>query len=251
MVSKAEVVKPQAFPAGYTLVGDRYTVLDKLLNPGDSIMAERGTMMYTSPGVVMRTRFNGYGAFAGEAIAKVEFTNKGEEAAHVGLATNMPMAIVIPVEMDRHGGLLNCKRGAYMAGDPSVRVLPKILPTASCLACCCSGMPPVIQSLRGTGFAVLNAGGTVLKKELAADEEIIVDSGSVVAFSGSVDYDVRASGNLLACCCGGEGFFNTKLTGPGTVYLQTLSYEGLARMLVTVRQQGDDAKGKGTSGEED
>ncbi|KAG8463439.1 hypothetical protein KFE25_004950 [Diacronema lutheri] len=235
-MSKAEVVKEQVFPNGYTVIGERYCILDKSLEPGEVVQAERGTMMYMTPNVEMSTKFNGTAILSGEPIAKVHFTNKGTATERVGLATNMPMAVVVPIEMDRHAGILNCKRGAYMASDTTVRVMPKMLPSRSCTACLCGGMPPVIQELRGTGFAVINAGGTIVKQVLAPGQELIVSSDSIVAFTDTVGFDVRQVGSLLTCCCGGEGFFNTVLTGPGTVYLQTLSYERLARQLVVVHE---------------
>jgi uncharacterized protein (AIM24 family) len=240
----ATVVEQQAFPNGYTVLGTRYSVVDKALQPGEAIMAERGTMMYMSEGVSMKTKFGGAAILSGEAIAKVQFVNdKGSGTAHVGLATNMPMAMVIPIEMARHDGRLNCKRGAFMAADPTVRVFPKFLPARSLAACCCGGMPPVIQELTGTGFAVINAGGTVLKQQLEEGQSILVSTDSIVAFTDGVGYDVRTTGSLLMCCCGGEGLFNTELTGPGTVYLQTVSYEKLTRQLVTVVEAGGASAG--------
>lgn len=236
-MSKAEVVREQVFPNGYTVIGDRYSILEKALDPGESVVAESGTMMYMTPNVKMSTKFNGLALLSGEGVAKVQFTNTGSAGTErVGLATNMPMAMVIPIEMERlSNNVLNCKRGAYMASDNTVSVTPKILPARSLAACCCGGMPPIIQELRGTGFAVINAGGTVLKQDLANGQELVVSTDSVVAFTDTIGYDVRATGSVLTCCCGGQGLFNTVLTGPGTVYLQTLSYEQLIRQLVTVQ----------------
>lgn len=60
----------------------------------------------------------------------------------------MPMALVIPFDVGQMGSL-NCKRGAFMAGDSTVKVFPKFLPASSPLACCCGGMPPLIQNVQG------------------------------------------------------------------------------------------------------
>mmetsp|Transcript_29360 Transcript_29360/g.72344 ORF Transcript_29360/g.72344 Transcript_29360/m.72344 type:complete len:212 (+) Transcript_29360:303-938(+) len=193
-------------------------------------------MMYMTDGLTMSTKFTGMAIFSGEAVAKVRFTNNTDSDGHVGMATNMPMACVIPIHMEDYGGQLNCKRGAYMAGDETVKVGVKILPARSTAACCCGGMPPVIQGLSGSGMALINAGGTLVKKDLANGEILIIDSDSLVAFTDTIAYDVRRVGSLLTCCCGGEGMFNTSLMGPGTVWLQTLSYDRLISQLVTVRE---------------
>ena len=157
----------------------------------------------------------------------------------------MPMAIIFP--WDTSQGTLNCKRGAWLAGDAGVRVMPKILPAASAAACCCGGMPPLIQEVNGQGIALLNAGGTVVKRELSAGETLLVDSDAVVGFTDGIRYDVRQVGSPLACMCGGEGCFNTELSGPGTIYLQSLSYEKLIKTLVTTNGAGNKKKDESIS----
>lgn len=168
--------------------------------------------------------------FTGEPLAKLKYTNTGSQTGFLGLMPHMPMAMVIPYDIGPTASL-NCKRGAFMAGDESVQVRPKLLPARSALACCCGGMPPIIQHLTGSGTALLNAGGTVMMKQLGPNEKLMVDSHSVVAFTDGIGYDVRTVGTLVTACCGGEGCFLTELEGPGTVYVQTLSYEKLLNML--------------------
>jgi len=74
---------------------------------------------------------------------------------------------------------------------------------------------------------------------------MLVDTDAVVGFSPSVTYDVRKVGSCLSCCCGREGCFNTKLVGPGDIYLQTVSYEKLAKLLVSDQSGGGGKKGGG------
>lgn len=202
-----------------------------MLGPGETYQGEPGTMFHMSDGMKQRARFAGWRVFTGEGLAKIQFTNHGAGPGYLGLTPNMPMALVVPFDVSSYG-TLNCKRGAFMAGDESVKVMPKILPARSAAACCCGGMPPIIQELSGTGTALLNAGGTVMMKQLAPGEKLLVDTHSVVAFSNTVGYDVRQVGDFATCCLGGEGCFNTELTGPGTIYLQTLSWEKLIKMLL-------------------
>lgn len=235
-------------PGSFNVAGERYSVINKVLQPGETYQGEPGVMMYMSNEVKMEARFAGWRMFSGEGFAKLRFVNRSNAPGYLGLTPNMPMAIVMPMDMNALGSM-NCKRGAFMAGDESVKVYPKLLPAASCAACCCGGMPPIIQQVTGQGIALVNAGGTVVQKNLGPGEQILCDSDSVVAFTDGIGYDVKQVGSLITCCCGGEGCFNTELTGPGTVYLQSLSYEKLIKMLV--RKGGPSAganAGAGTGG---
>jgi uncharacterized protein (AIM24 family) len=87
-----------------------------------------------------------------------------------------------------------------------------------------------VQTVENGEYAFLMAMGTVVKKTLRAGESILVDGDSVLAFESSVTVDVRSVGNIAAICCGGEGIFNTELSGPGTIYLQSMSIDKLRRL---------------------
>ena len=241
------VISRTELPGEFNVAGVRYSVLQKNLQPGEEFQGESGVMMYMSDDVKMEARFGGWRMFSGEGLAKLNFKNTGNTPGVLGLTPNLPMSIVIPYDTGR--GPLNCKRGAFMAGDKNIRVYPKILPAASAMACCCGGMPPLIQEIKagpeGNGLALLNAGGTLVMKDLAPGEQLLVDTDAVVAFSQGVGYDVRTVGSFMTCCFGGEGCFNTQLTGPGTVYLQTVSYEGLMRQLVRKAGGGGGEGGDG------
>ena len=241
------VISRTELPGEFNVAGSRYSVLQKNLQPGEEFQGESGVMMYMSDDVKMEARFGGWRMFSGEGLAKVNFKNHGSTPGVVGLTPNLPMSVVIPYETSQ--GPLNCKRGAFMAGDKNIRVHPKILPASSALACCCGGMPPIIQEIKsgpeGHGLALLNAGGTLVTKNLEPGESIIVDTNAVVAFTAGVGYDVRTVGNFMTCCFGGEGCFNTEMKGPGTVYLQTVSYEGLMKSLVKTTGGGGGEGGGG------
>merc|ERR1712093_787469 len=83
-----------------------------------------------------------------------------------------------------------------------------------------------------SGMAFINAGGTVLEKTLAEGEEVLIDHNSIVGFQETVKYDLVTVGNLLMCCAGGEGCFQAKMTGPGKVYMQSMSFEKFVNSLV-------------------
>ena len=109
------------------------------------------------------------------------------------------------------------------------------------LACCCGGLPPIIQNVTGAphGTAFLAAAGTIVAKNLAPGEAVVVDSTSIVGFENDVKFDVRQVGDCKTCCLGGEGCYNTVLTGPGNVYLQSISIDKLMEQLVTVQKNNN------------
>ncbi len=161
------------------------------------------------------------------------YTNKGNKEENVSLAGNMPFGVLIPLNLDEHNGAVFAKRGAYFASDRSVSVRAKMLQAASCTACCCAGMPPVGQLISGPSgsMAFLLGSGTVMKKELADGEKILLSTEALVAFTDGMSVDVRTVGSCTTCCFGGEGCFNTVMTGPGTVYVHSFGLEKLKKIV--------------------
>jgi uncharacterized protein (AIM24 family) len=97
-------------------------------------------------------------------------------------------------------------------------------------------------------MAFVHAGGTIIKRELQHGETLRVDTGCLVAFSPSVDYDIQFVGGFKNSLFGGEGIFLARMTGPGPVYLQSLPFSRLAdRILAAARFQQRDEK-RGASG---
>merc|ERR1712232_343461 len=86
-----------------------------------------------------------------------------------------------------------------------------------------------LNTLHGNGMVFLNAGGTVMTKVLAAGEEILIDGHGLLAFERTVQMSIRRTGGLMVCCCGGQGLFNTVLTGPGFVMVHTMSLAKLRK----------------------
>ena len=101
---------------------------------------------------------------------------------------------------------------------------------------CFSGQGCILQSLSGgeteLNVAFLAAGGTVLEKNLGPNESIVIDSGSLVAWDSTVQMGLQPAGGCLGCCFGGEGCYNTKMTGPGRLIIQSMSFQKFVRALV-------------------
>ena len=112
---------------------------------------------------------------------------------------------------------------------------------------CCGGVSFIVQTLTGGSWSFLCAMGTVISRELQPGEEIIVDTNSILAFTDQVSIDVRAVGGCGAMCCAGEGAFNTVLTGPGKIFLQSMPIEKL-RALFPKPPDNSGGGGGGDSG---
>eukprot|EP00948_MAST-09A_sp_MAST-9A-sp1_P001353 g1353.t1 len=157
---------------------------------------------------------------SGESPVKIKYTAK--EDGFVALTPNFP-AKVIAVPFGG-GESFKVKQGAYVAEINKVNVSAGF---SGFYACCCGGQTCIIQTLEGEQGAVafLAAGGTVLEKTLAEGEKIVVDTNSLVGWQSTVDVNFRLAGNFCTICCGGEGLFNTVLTGPGKIWVQSMSFE--------------------------
>jgi uncharacterized protein (AIM24 family) len=96
-----------------------------------------------------------------------------------------------------------------------------------------------MQRLEGDGLVFVHSGGTVVKRELAAGEVLRVDTGCLVATAGAIDFDIEYVGKIKTALFGGEGLFFARLTGPGTVWLQSLPFSRLAsRIFAAAPQMG-------------
>lgn len=106
----------------------------------------------------------------------------------------------------------------------------------------------IMQRLEGDGMAFLHAGGTIIERELAAGEMLRVDTGCLVAMTGSVDYEVEMVKGVKSVIFGGEGLFLVTLRGPGKVWLQSLPFSRMAdRILSSARAHGGSSKGEGSA----
>jgi uncharacterized protein (AIM24 family) len=104
----------------------------------------------------------------------------------------------------------------------------------------------ILQKLRGDGMVFIHAGGTVMERTLGPGEVLHVDTGCIVAFQPTVDFDIQQAGGIKTALFGGEGFFFATLRGPGSLWLQSLPFSRLAgRMLEAAPQRGG-SKGEGS-----
>ena len=103
-----------------------------------------------------------------------------------------------------------------------------------------------MQRLDGNGLAFVHAGGTVVRRELQAGQTLMVDTGCVVAYTSGVNFEIQYVGKIKTALFGGEGLFFAKMTGPGTLWLQSLPFSRLASRVFAAAPQRGGSKGEGS-----
>ena len=229
----------------WEIMGECMNVLHIKLKPGQAVQGEPGSMIYANKDLTIEAKMAGLGRMLTQgAFAKVLYKNVGSHEGFIGMASNYP-ADIVPFNLDSMGGSILCKDECFVgAMDPDATINIKFLNTNSCLACCCSGLSPVMQEVRGKGWVFLCGHGSIIQKTLAPNEQLAVDTNSIIALSSSVKVDVVMAGTCKAVCCGGEGCFNTTLLGPGLVVLTSFSIQKLRnvfRIQGGGAQQADDS----------
>lgn len=215
----------------YKIIGNDMQIVEIELDPGEGVRAEAGAMMYMTSGIEMQTSSGG-GLFkgfkrmiAGESFFITTFLHNGRGKGHVAFGAPYP-GRVIPLDLSRLGGEFLCQKDAFLCAAQGIEI--EVAFTKKIGAGLFGGEGFILQRLVGSGMAFVHAGGTIIKKELQANETLRIDTGCVVAFSTSVKYDIQFVGGFRNTLFGGEGMFFTKMTGPGTVYLQSLPFSRLA-----------------------
>ena len=262
-VGSSRQAAPPGIPTGrradeidFELFGDDMQFVEVTLDPGEVVVAEAGAMMYMSAGIEMQTVFGdpsknqgflgklmdaGKRMVTGESLFLTTFGAMGTKREQVAFAAPYPGKI-IPMHLDTLGGELICQKDAFLCAARGVHV--GIAFQKKILAGLFGGEGFILQRLTGDGLAFIHAGGTIHRRELQAGETLRLDTGCLVALQPSVDYDIQMTGGFKNSIFGGEGLFLATLTGPGTVWLQSLPFTRLAgRILANVGPRG---KGEGS-----
>lgn len=227
----------------FEIIGDDMQAVVVTLDPGEAVVAEAGAMMYLENDIEMGTGLSmkrgsggvfgklfeaGRRAIAGESFFITIFANEGAVRRDCAFAAPYP-GHVMPVELGEHGGKILCQKDAFLCAVQGVVV--DIAFTKRFGAGLFGGEGFILQRLSsesGQGQAFLHAGGTTVRRELAPGESLRVDTGCIVAFEETVDYSIKMVPGIKNKLFGGEGLFFATLTGPGTIWLQTLPFSRLA-----------------------
>ncbi len=220
----------------YKIIGDDMQIVEVELDPSEGVRAEAGAMMYMEDGIMMQTSTDG-GAFkgfkrmlTGESFFITTFYNSGASKKRMAFSAPYPGKI-IPLDLTSVGGSFLCQKDSFLCAANGVDV--EIAFTRKLGAGFFGGEGFILQKLVGNGMAFVHSGGTIIQKNLLPGETLKVDTGCLVAFSPSVDYDIQFVGGFKNALFGGEGLFLAKLTGPGIVFLQSLPLSRLADRLTS------------------
>lgn len=241
---------PDAHEIDYRIVGDDMQAVIITLDPGEAVQAEAGAMMFMEDGVAMNTGTGGgllkgvKRIIAGESFFITTFVNQAGERRKLSFSAPFPGKILA---LDLTSGGILCQRDAYLCSAYGIDI--SVAFTKRLGAGFFGGEGFILQRLTGDGLAFVHAGGTLIKRTLTAGEKLRVDTGCLVAFEEGVDYDIEFVGGFTTALFGGEGLFFTTLTGPGTIYLQTLPFSRLAdRVLAASMRNKGETRGGGLFG---
>ena len=236
----------------YEIKGAEMQFVEVELGAGQAAIGEAGSLMYMDAGVDMDTVFgdgsaNQGGVFGkllgagkrllgGDSIFTTVYTNPAGGGKRVAFAAPYPGKIMA-MDLRELGGTLICQRESFLCAARGVSLgiaFQRRLGVGFF-----GGDGFVMQKLDGDGMVFVHAGGTVVKRELQAGQTVLVDSGCLVGYTPGVDFDIQYVGKIKTALFGGEGLFFARLTGPGTVWLQSLPFSRLAsRVFAAAPQNG-------------
>jgi uncharacterized protein (TIGR00266 family) len=237
----------------YQVKGAEMQFVEVELDPGEAAVGEAGSMMFMDAGITMDTVFGdgrpsaGGGFFGklvgagrrlvtGESLFTTVYTNNSAHKQRVAFAAPFPGKIV-PMDLRSLGGTLICQKDAFLCAARGVSLgiaMQKKLSVGFF-----GGEGFIMQRLDGEGLAFIHAGGTVERRELLPGQTLLADTGCVVGYLPSVSFEIEYVGKIKTAMFGGEGLYFARLTGPGTIWLQSLPFSRLAsRVFAAAPQRG-------------
>lgn len=242
----------------YEIIGESLQVVEVELDPGEKVIAEAGMMNYMEEDISFETKMGdgsepdqglmgklfsaGKRMVTGESVFMTHFENVGASKKRVAFAAPYPGSIV-PLNLAELGGQVICQKDAFLCAALGTKV--EMAFSKKIGAGFFGGEGFILQKLQGDGMAFMQAGGTVVRKELR-NETLRVDTGCLVGFTEGVEYDIEMVKGLKSMIFGGEGLWLATLKGTGTVWIQSLPFSRLAdRLIASAPDIGGSEKGEG------
>jgi len=235
----------------FEIIGNEMQCVEIELDPQETVMAEAGSFMMMDDGIQMQTVFGdgntqsggflgklmtaGKRLLTGESLFITAYTNVGYGKKKVVFAAPYPGKI-IALDLSQHREKIVCQKDAYLCAAKGVSIgieFQKKLGTGLF-----GGEGFIMQKLEGDGWAFIHACGHVIEKQLQPGETLRIDTGCIVGFEGSVNYDIKLIGGIRNTIFGGEGMFYALLTGPGKVWIQSLPFSRLAGRVLAYANNG-------------
>jgi uncharacterized protein (TIGR00266 family) len=244
----------------FCVYGDDLQFVEIELDPGESVVAEAGAMMYMDSAIEMETIFGdgsqkqtgfwgklagaGKRLLTGESLFMTVFSHKGQGKAKAAFGGPFP-GKVIAIDLREVNGKLICQKDSFLCGAKGVSIgieLQKKIGFGFF-----GGEGFIMQKLEGDGLVFCHAGGSIYTRELSPGEVIKVDTGCIVAYQSEVQCDIEMVKGIKNAIFGGEGLFLATMRGPGRIWLQSLPFSRLAgRIFAAAPQTGGQRKGEGS-----
>ncbi len=238
----------------YKLFGEEMQCVEVELDPQEAVIAEPGSFMMMNDGIQMQTLFGdgnqtgfinklfsaGKRMLTGENLFMTVYTNVSNDRRRITFAAPYTGKI-IPMDLSVLGEKIICQKDSFLCAAKGVSIgieFQKKLGTGLF-----GGEGFIMQKLEGDGMAFVHSGGHVIEKDLHPGELLKVDTGCIVAFTNTVDYDIQFIGGIKNTLFGGEGVFYAALRGPGKVWIQTLPISRLAGRILAYGSGGRKEEG--------
>jgi len=225
----------------YRITGEEMQCVEIELDPQETVISEPGSFMMMDEGIQMETLFGdgsgkegglmgklfsaGKRLLTGENLFMTTYTNIVRDKRRVTFASPYPGKI-IPLDLSMLRGRMICQKDSFLCAAKGVSVgieFQRKLGTGLF-----GGEGFIMQKLEGDGMAFVHAGGHIIERELKEREMLKIDTGCIVAFTSTVNYDIQFVGGIKNTIFGGEGLFYATLSGPGKVWIQSLPISRLA-----------------------
>jgi len=244
----------------FRIIGEELQCVEIELDPQESVVAEAGSLMYMDDTVEMSTIFGdgsdrdrgilnkflsaGKRVLTGESLFLTAYTNMGYGKRRTTFAAPYP-GKVVPFDLSQMGGKVICQKEAFLCAAKGVAVGIEFQKRIG--VGLFGGEGFIMQKLEGDGMAFVHAGGTIIERELSATDILRVDTGCLVAFTQTVDYNIEMVRGIRNAFFGGEGLFLATLRGPGKVWIQSMPFSRLAdKIISTAPKMGGKRKGEGS-----
>jgi uncharacterized protein (TIGR00266 family) len=229
----------------YKIIGEHTPCVEIEIDSQKSIIAEAGAMTYFESGISLEVKLSdGSDANQGvmgklfsaakrvisnESLFITHFTNNSESSKKVSFSAPFPGQIMA-LDLNALGGSVFCQKNAFLCGAIGTKLSMAFSKKLG--AGFFGGEGFILQKIIGSGVAFIHGGGTIVEKTLNAENSpLYIETGSLVGFSNGITFDVEATTSIKSLLFGGEGLYLTKLSGTGTVWVQSMSFSRFAGVM--------------------
>jgi len=227
----------------FKIFGNDIQFVEIELDPRETVIAEAGAMVYMEQDISFEVKMGdgstpnqsvmgkllsaGSRLITGESLFLTHFTNQGQRKSRVAFAAPYP-GTIIPIDLNKMGNTLIVQKDGFLCAAMGTKL--SVFLNQKLGSALLGGEGFILQKLEGDGMLFIHAGGTVIERQLN-NETLRIDTGCVVAFDPSLDFDIEAAGSMKSMVFGGEGLFLATMRGTGKVWLQSMPIRKLVRAL--------------------